>query len=137
MSKRQAIVALSSTKAEYMATTHASKETIWLQRLCSGIGLVKQVVRIECDSQSVMFLANNLAYHSKTKNIDIQYHFMRDMIEEKKVLLTKVDTLKNVADSLTKYVSTEKFSRCRGSMGIAALDCLLCNPVTPCMQRKQ
>jgi hypothetical protein len=50
MSKRQAVVALSTTEAEYMAATHASKEEIWLQRLCSGIGLVKQVVRIYCDS---------------------------------------------------------------------------------------
>jgi hypothetical protein len=85
--------------------------------------LVQQVVRIDCDSQSAIFLAKNLTYHSKTKHIDIQYHFVRDMVEENKVLLMKVDTLKNVADSLTKSVSTEKFSWCRGSMGIAALDC--------------
>jgi hypothetical protein len=45
------------------------------------------------------------------------------MVEEKKVLLIKVDTLKNVADSLTKFVSTKKFPWCRGSMGIDALDC--------------
>jgi len=45
------------------------------------------------------------------------------MVEEKKVLLMKVDTLKNVADSLRKSMSTEKFSWCRGSMGIDALDC--------------
>jgi phosphoribosyl-AMP cyclohydrolase len=110
MSKRQVVVALSTTKDEYMATTHASKEAIWLQRLCSGIGLVQQVVRLDCDSHSAIFLAKNLAYHSKTKHIDVQYHFVRDMVEEKKVLLEKVDTLKNVADSLTKSVSTEKFS---------------------------
>ena len=48
--------------------------------------------------------------------------FVRDMVEENKVVLMKVDTLKNVADSLTKYVSTEKFSGCRGSTGIASLD---------------
>ena len=65
-----------------------------------------------------------MTYHSKTKHIDIQYHFVRDMVEEKKVLLMKVDmTLKNVADSLTKSMSTENFSWCRGSMGIVALDC--------------
>jgi hypothetical protein len=102
-----------------METTHASKEAVWLQRLCSSIGLVQQAVRIDCDSQSAIFLVKNLTYHSKTKHIDIQYHFVRDMVEEKKVLLMKVDTLKNVADSLTKSVSTEKFSWCRGSMGIA------------------
>jgi hypothetical protein len=50
MRKRQVVVALSTTEVEYMATTHASKEVIWLQRLCSGIGLVQQVVRIDCDS---------------------------------------------------------------------------------------
>jgi hypothetical protein len=65
----------------------------------------------------------NLAQHSKTKHSDIQYHFVRDMVEENKVLLMMVDTLKNVADSLTKSVSTEKLSWCRGSMGIATLDC--------------
>jgi hypothetical protein len=90
-------VALSTTEVEYMASTHASKEAIWLQILCSGIGLVQQDVRIYCDSQSIIFLEKNLAYHSKTKHIDIQYHFVRDMVEENKVLLMKVDTLKNVA----------------------------------------
>ena len=123
MGKRQAVVALSTTESEYMAATHASKEVVWLQRLCLGIRLVQEVIRIECDSQSAIFLAKNPTYHSKKKHIDIQYHFVRDMVEENKVLLMKVDTLKNVADSLTKYVIIEKFSWCRGSMGIAALDC--------------
>ena len=78
---------------------------------------------IRFDSQSAIFLSKNPAYHSKTKHIDVQYHFVRDMVEEKKVLLEKVDTLKNAADSLTKSVSTEKFSWCRVTMDIAALDC--------------
>ena len=67
-------------------------------------------------------MAKNLAYHSKTKHIDVQYHFVRDMVEDKKVLLVKVDALKNVADGLMKYVSTEKFSWCRETMGFAGLD---------------
>jgi hypothetical protein len=50
MRKRQAVVALSTTEAEYMAATHASKEALWLQILCSGIGLVQQAVRLDCDS---------------------------------------------------------------------------------------
>jgi hypothetical protein len=45
------------------------------------------------------------------------------MVEEKKVLLEKVDTLKNVVDSLTKSMSTENFSWCRVTMGIYALYC--------------
>lgn len=105
-----------------MAATHASKEEVWSQRLCSSMGLVQEAIRIECDNQSAIFLAKNPAYHSKTKHIDVQYHFVRDMIEDKKVLLVKVDTLKNTANALTKYVSSDKFSWCRETMGIAGLD---------------
>jgi hypothetical protein len=123
MRKRQVVVTLSTTEVECMATTHAHNEEIWLQRSCLGIGFVQQAVRIHCDSQSPIFLEKNPTYHSKTNNIDIQYHFVRDMVEENKVFLMKVDTFKNVADSLTKYMSTKNFSWCRGSMGIFSLDC--------------
>ena len=86
------------------------------------MGLVYGAIRINCDSQSAIFLGKNPSYHSKTKHIDNQYHFVRDMIEEKKVLLVKVDTLKNIVDALTKSMSSKKFSWCREIMGIARLD---------------
>jgi hypothetical protein len=54
-----------------MAATHASKEAIWLQRLCSCIGLLQQAMRLDCDSQSALFLEKDLAYHSKTKHIGV------------------------------------------------------------------
>ena len=85
MSRRQAVVVLSTIEAEYMAATHASKEAVWLQGLCSGIGFVQNAVKIGCDSSSAIFLAKNLAYHSKTKHIDVQYHFVRDMVEQNSV----------------------------------------------------
>ena len=68
-------------------------------------------------------MVKNPTYHSKTKHIDVEYHFVRDMVESKKVLLEKVDDLDNVADSLTKFVSTKKFSWCREAMVISSLDC--------------
>jgi phosphoribosyl-AMP cyclohydrolase len=64
-------VALSTIEAEYMEATHASKKAVWLQGLCSGIGLVQQAMRLDCDSQSAIFLEKYLAYHSKTKHIDV------------------------------------------------------------------
>eukprot|EP00253_Pinus_taeda_P014924 PITA_14924 len=85
-------------------------------------GLVQGAIRIDCDSQSAIFLAKNPAYHSKTKHIDVQDHFVRDMIEDKKVLLVKVDTLKNTADALKKSVSSEKLSWCRETMRISGLE---------------
>ena len=72
MSKKQSVVALSTTEAEYMAATHASKEAVWLQRLCSSMGEVQGAIRIDCDSQSAIFLAKNPTYYSKTKHIDVQ-----------------------------------------------------------------
>ena len=87
MSRRQSVVVLSTTEAEYMAATHASKEVVWLQRLCSSMGLVQRDIRIDCDSQSEIFLAKNPAYHSKIKHIDVKYHFVRDMVEAKSCLL--------------------------------------------------
>ena len=71
MSRRHVVVAMSTTKAEYMAATHARKEVVWLKRLCSSIGFVQKGVRLECDIQSAIFLAKNLAYHAKTKHIDV------------------------------------------------------------------
>jgi hypothetical protein len=64
-----------------------------------------------------------MTYHYKIKHNDVQYHFVRDMVQGKKVLLVNMDTLKNVADCLTKYVSTEKFPWCREAMGIVAPNC--------------
>eukprot|EP00253_Pinus_taeda_P014898 PITA_14898 len=122
MSNKQSVVALSTTEAEYTVATHTSKEAVWLQRLCSSMGLVQGAMRIDCNKQSNIFLAKNPAYHSKTKHIDVQYHFVRDMIEDKKVLLVKVDSLKNTANALTKSVNSEKFSWCRETMGVVGLD---------------
>jgi hypothetical protein len=68
-------------------------------------------MKINCDSQRTIFLAKNPTYHSKTKNIIVQYHFMRDMVERKKVLLDKVDTLENIAGCFTNSMSVVNFSR--------------------------
>jgi hypothetical protein len=76
MSKRQSVVALSTIEYEYIKTTHASIEGVWLSRLCLGIGLVQQVVRIDSKSQSAIFLAKNPTYHSKTKHIYVPYHLV-------------------------------------------------------------
>ena len=108
MSRKQFVVALSSTKVEYIATTHASKEAVWLQRLCTEIRFEQQVVRLECDSRSAIFLVKDPTYHSKTKHIDVKYNFVKEMVENGNVLLEKADTVKNITDFPTKSVSIGK-----------------------------
>ena len=121
MSRIQSMVSISTTEDEYNVATHANKEEVQLQQLCSKIGFEQQVVWLDCDNQSAIFLEKNIAYHSKTKNIDVQYHFIREMVEKGKSLLEKVDTIENVADLLTEPISTKKFSWCRSGMGLVTL----------------
>ena len=59
-------------------------------------------MRIDCDSQSAIFLAKNSAYHCRMKHIDVQYHFVRDMVESMKVLLEKIDTLEKCCRFINK-----------------------------------
>jgi len=110
MSKKQSRVTLSTIEVEYMAATHACKEAIWLHRSFSDIGFKQKATRLDFDSHSVIILVNNPTYHLKMKHIDVQYHFLRDMVERNKALLKTFDTLENVTNPLTKYESTEKFS---------------------------
>jgi hypothetical protein len=104
-----------------MAATHGSKEVVWMHQLCSRIRLEKIAMNINCNSQIAIFMAKNPTYDSRTKHIDVKYHFVRDVVERKKVLLEKVDTFENIVDSLTKSVSVMKFSWCREAMGIVSL----------------
>lgn len=62
----------------------------------------------------------NPTFHARTKHIDVQFHFVRDMVEDGKVNLEKVDTMRNVADALTKPMGTAKFRWCSKSMGLLA-----------------
>jgi hypothetical protein len=68
-------------------------------------------------------MERNITYHSKRKHIDFQYHFVRDMVEDNKVLLVKVDTLKNISYLLANSASIRKCSWCREAMDIASLNC--------------
>ena len=77
MSKLQNIVALSTTEAKYIATSHACKEVVWLKGLFGEFGRMQDNINLFCDSQSEIHLAKNPAYHSKSKHIPIKYHFVR------------------------------------------------------------
>ena len=57
------MAAFPSTEAKYITTTHASKEVVWLQQLCTEIGFEKESVRLECDSWSAIFISKNPTYH--------------------------------------------------------------------------
>jgi hypothetical protein len=76
ISKLQKVVALSTTEAEYVATTEVSKEMIWLQRFMEELGKKQENSRLYCDNESIIHLAKNSIFHSKTKHIHLRYHFI-------------------------------------------------------------
>ncbi|MCO5611249.1 hypothetical protein L7F22_065501 [Adiantum nelumboides] len=93
-SRLQKIVALSTTEAEYISATEASKEAIWLARLCSEFGLPDKAPMFGCDSQSAICLAKNAMFHARTRHIDVRYHFIREVLEDGFITLVKAMALR-------------------------------------------
>ena len=109
---------MSTIEAEYVAASKACKEAIWLARLVGDLGISVEVPTLHCDSQSAIMLAKNSVFHAKTKHIDVKYHFMQDMLEDKRMELVKVHTDDNPADLMTKGLPLERFAHCRALMGV-------------------
>ena len=110
---------MSTTEAEYIAASEACKEAIWLARLVRDLGIIVEMPTLHCNSQSAIMLAKNPVFHAKTKHIDVKYHFIRDMLEDKLMELVKVHTNDNLADLMTKGLPPERFAHCRALMGVA------------------
>ena len=118
-SKRQATVAMSSCEAEYLAASHAAKESVWAMGLLREFGFNEsKPVRIFSDSQSAIKLVKNSVFHSRTKHIDIHTHFIRELVENRSIEMIYISTDFQVADSLTKGLPKSKTIFCREKMGV-------------------
>jgi len=105
MSKKQSIVALSSTEAEYISTSTAIQEAIHLRKLLSDLGHTqKHPTTIYVDNQGAIKIANNPIANRRTKHIDVRYHYTREKIEQKEIKLEYLPTTEMLADILTKPV---------------------------------
>ena len=79
----QHFVALSTTKAEYMALTEAAKEGIWLRGLINDLRINQEYANIYCDNLSAICFAKDQVHHDRTKHIDVRYHFICQKEESK------------------------------------------------------
>ncbi|KAE8695795.1 hypothetical protein F3Y22_tig00110684pilonHSYRG00024 [Hibiscus syriacus] len=86
----------------YLFTLAKAPEAIWLNGLMEDLGVVQSHISLYCDSQSAIHLEKNQVYHSRTKHIDVRYHFVREIFEEVNILLQKIATSENPADMMTK-----------------------------------
>ena len=101
-SRLQECTALSTTELEYVTTSEACKEVVWLSRLACDMGIPKLLPIRFCDCQNAIALAKNPVYHAKTKHIGVRYHFIRECIAIGYISLEKVVAKENGVDALTK-----------------------------------
>ena len=96
-----------------MAMMEAMKDAIWLQRLLDDLGIDQDLLKINCDSMSVIYLAKNQVYHVRTKHIDVKFHFVQEIFEQGDIELQKIHMKEYPADMLTKVVPQVKFAHCK------------------------
>jgi hypothetical protein len=116
-SQLQKSVAISSCEAEYMAMKEAVSEAIYLANIFNylndqlDLGYLTDIPTILVDNESAIKLGQNPEFHKRSKHIDIQYHYIREAIQEQKVKLTYINTKSQLADILTKNVNREAFEK--------------------------
>jgi hypothetical protein len=131
-SRRQPIVTQSSTEAEYIAASEASREAIWLRSLLAHLNRPISPVPINgkcdfdadatsiyCDNNGAITLAFDQAFHSRAKHIDVRYHYVREQVEAESITLNRIPSQNNVADIFTKPLGRVLFERHRLKLGVS------------------
>jgi hypothetical protein len=110
VSKKQAIVTLSSTKAEYMAVTHVIQEGLWLKSLLIELHVpLSLAIIIHMDNTGAISLSKEARNHIRSKHINVHYHFICIHIEQHTFLPKWLPSHKNTADILTKALPRPLF----------------------------
>lgn len=118
-SQRQKSTALSTAEAEYIALAECAKEALWIQGLLLELSAPKQsAVLIYEDNQAAIKLAANPTHHQRTKHIDVRYHFLRDLVTDKRIQLQYIESKLMLADALTKPLPRPLLEDLRRRIGL-------------------
>nr|GEV17079.1 putative RNA-directed DNA polymerase [Tanacetum cinerariifolium] len=121
-SKKQSIVALSSTEAEYVAAASCACQVIWMREMLNEFGLTQMGSSvIKCDNTSAIQLSRNPVFHGRCKHIGVRFHFLRDLVNKGIVGLEYVDTREQVADIFTKPLHRDVFQGLRERLGVCSV----------------
>ena len=109
-SKKQKVVSRSSAEAEYRGMTHGVCELLWLRRLLRDLGFgPKQPMDLYCDNKATIAIAHNLVQHDRTKYVELDRNFIKEKLDVKTVSFPFISSEYQLADVLTKAVSTSNF----------------------------
>ena len=122
-SKRQSVVAKSSTEAEYVSLSACVTEVMWLREMLAFLGFPQtSPTMIHEDNQSCIALANTPKKQTTAKHIATRFHHIREHIGSGSVALSFLATDEMAADTLTKSLSVRKFESFRTDLGLEAAD---------------
>lgn len=92
-SRKQPTVARSSTEAEYRSLADAASEVIWLKKVLAELGVkTSDQATLWCDSMSAGYLSANPVLHSTTKHVAVNYHFVREKVADKSLVVRHIST---------------------------------------------
>ncbi|GJU17931.1 putative ribonuclease H-like domain-containing protein [Tanacetum coccineum] len=119
--KKQTIMANSTTEAEYVAAANCCGQVLWIQNQMMDYGFNFMNTKIHIDNESTISVIKNPVAHSRTKHIEIRFHFIRDCYEKRLIEVIKIHTDSNVADLLTKGFDVTRFNFLVVSIGLLNL----------------
>ncbi|GJS04139.1 hypothetical protein Tco_0320647 [Tanacetum coccineum] len=117
-SKRQKSVAISSTEAEYITLSGCCAQVLWMRSRLFDYGLGCNKIPTYRDNKSAIALCCNNVQHSRSKRIDIRYHFIKEQVENGVVELYFVRTEYQLANIFTKALCRERIEFLIDKLGI-------------------
>lgn len=118
-SKKQSVVALSTTEAEYIDAALCACQCVWLRRILEKLGFEEKMeTTIMCDNSSAIQLSKNPVFHGKSKHIEVRFHYLRDLVSQGIVKMSHCSTENQAADIFTKPLKLEQFEKLRRMLGV-------------------
>ncbi|KAJ9541114.1 hypothetical protein OSB04_027620 [Centaurea solstitialis] len=117
-SKKQHCVSTSTAEAEYVVAASCCSQVLWMRTQLRDYGYNFKHIPIYCDSKSAIAITCNPVQHTRTKHIDIRYHFIKDHVERGTIELYFVNTEYQLADLFTKPLDEKRFNFLISKLGM-------------------
>lgn len=124
--KKQWTIAHSNNELDYKALSNTTVELRWIQSILNDLRLpLVTSPRLWCDNIGATYLSSNLVFHSRTKNIEIDFHYIQDQVLAKKLHISFLSTKDQLTDLLTKPQSSIRFQYLHDNLHVQDLPILL------------